>query len=455
LSKKAFEQRRETFQRSQWGAGRGERDMRHIIIGGSAAAISAIEAIRSIDLASRIDLFSDEGTPLFSRVLLPYYIAEELSKQLLNFRPLDFFDEYNVTPHLGIRVQKISTDSRTIQTEDGNDYEFDKLLLATGGKPIVPPIPGTDKEGVSTLKYLEDAERIYNFKGTKAVVVGAGTVGVEASISLKRRGLKVSLLEQLGQVLPNVFDEEASFIIREIIEDKGIEVITGEQAVQFNGDNHIRTVVTDKREIECDMVVLACGVSPAVELAQKAGIEIGSLGGLKVNGQMMTSFPDIYGAGDVAETYDISRDMDGINAIWPCAVEQGRIAGLNMVGRKTRYAGSIRMNSIGNFIGLPAVSMGIISDHGHEFQEIKRRAKDTYRKIVLRDGRIVGAILVGQTQKAGIYTTLLRKKVDVSNYVPLLMSDRVNFADLMPLIKENAGRFTEIQYRELMTNCLQ
>lgn len=429
--------------------------MRHIIIGGSAAAISAIEAIRSIDLTSRIDLFSDEATPLFSRVLLPYYIAEELSKQLLNFRPLDFFDENKVTPHLGIRVQKISTDSRTIQTEDGNDYEFDKLLLATGGKPIVPPIPGTDKEGVSTLKYLEDAERIYNFKGTKAVVVGAGTVGVEASISLKRRGLKVSLLEQLGQVLPNVFDEEASIIIRKIIEDKGIEVITGEQVVQFKGDSHIRTVVTDKREIECDMVVLACGVRPAIELGQKAGIGIGSSGGLRVDGQMMTSLPDIYGAGDVAETYDISRDMDGINAIWPCAVEQGRIAGLNMVGQKTRYAGSIRMNSIGNFIGLPAVSMGIISVHGHEFQEIKRKAKDTYRKIVLRDGRIVGAILVGQTQKAGLYTTLLRKKVDVSNHVPLLMSDRVNFADLMPLIKENEGKFTEIQYRELMTNCLQ
>jgi len=426
--------------------------MRHIIIGGSAAAISAIEAIRSIDRTSRIDLFSDETTPLFSRVLLPYYIAEELSKELLNFRPLDFFDENNVAPHLGTRVQEISTDSRTIQTEDGNDYEFDKLLLATGGKPIIPPIPGIDKESVSTLKYLEDAERIYNFKGTKGVVVGAGTVGVEASISLKRRGLKVSLLEQLGQVLPNVFDEEASLIIRKIIEDKGIEVITGEQAVQFNGDNHIRTVVTEKRKIECDMVVLACGVSPAIELAQKAGIEIGSFGGLRVNGQMMTSLPNIYGAGDVAETYDISRDRDSINAIWPCAVEQGRIAGLNMAGHEARYAGSIRMNSIGNFIGLPAVSMGIISADGHEFQEIKRRVKNTYRKIVLRDGRIVGAILVGQTQKAGVFTTLLRKRVDVSDYVPLLMSDRLNFADLLPLIKQNAEKFTEIQYRELTTN---
>lgn len=426
--------------------------MRHIIIGGSAAAISAIEAIRSIDQTSQIDLFSDEGTPLFSRVLLPYYIAEELSKQLLNFRPLDFFDANNVTPHLGVRVQEVSIDSKAIQTEDGNNYEFDKILMATGGKPIIPPIPGIDKKGASTLKYLKDAERIYDFKGTKAVVIGAGTIGVEASISLKRRGLQVSLMEQLGQVLPEVFDGEASLIIRKIIEDKGIEVMTGEEAIRFGGDSHIRSVVTERREIECDMVVLACGISPATELAQKAGIEIGLLGGIKVNRQMMTNAPDIYGAGDVAETHDISRGTDSINAIWPCAVEQGRIAGLNMAGQEARYAGSVRMNSIGNFIGLPAISMGIIRADGGELQEIKRRTKDTYRKLVFRDGRIVGAVLVGQTQKAGVFTTLLRKRVDVSDYVPLLMSDRLNFADLLPLIKQNAEKFTEIQYRELTTN---
>lgn len=426
-----------------------EKEMRHIIIGGSAAAISAVEAIRSVDQASQIDLFSDEETPLFSRVLLPYYIAEELSKRLLNFRPLDFFEKNKVTAHLGTRVLEVSTDSKTVGTEGGETYGFDRILMATGGKPIVPPIPGVDKHGISTLKHFSDAERIYKFPGRKAVVIGAGTIGIEAGISLRRKGLEVCLLEQLGQVLPAIFDEEASSIIRRSIEDKGIEVITGERAVEFTGDGHVRSVVTERREIACDMVVLACGIVPATELAQKAGIEIGVLGGIRVDHRMMTNLPDIYGAGDVAETYDLSRDEPRVNAIWPCAIEQGRIAGLNMAGQEATYPGSVRMNSIGNFIGLPAISMGIVHPDGGEFEEIRRRTKDTYRKLVLRDGHIVGAVLVGQTKKAGLLTTLLKKQVDVTGYVPLLMSDRLHFADLLPLVRENASKFAEVQYTEL------
>ena len=136
--------------------------MRYVVVGGSAAGISAIEAIRSIDRLSQIDLFSDEETPLFSRVLLPYYVAEELPKALLNFRSADFFEQNQVNSHLGVSVQEISTDSKTIQTDEGRQYPFDKLLIATGGNPIIPPIPGIDKEGISPLKTMEDAERIYH-----------------------------------------------------------------------------------------------------------------------------------------------------------------------------------------------------------------------------------------------------------------------------------------------------
>jgi len=431
--------------------------MRYVIIGGSAAAISAIEAIRSIDHDSPIDLFSDEATPLFSRVLLPYYIAEELSKPLLNFRSADFFEQTKVTPHLGVRVQQISIDSKTIQTKNWDSHPFDKLLLATGGNPIVPPIPGIDKEGISTLKTMADAERIYNLKGKKAVVIGAGSVGVESCISLKRRGMEVTLLEQLAHVLPTVFDEEAASIIRKRIEDLGIKTITGEKALQFTGNGRVRSVITDSREIECDMVVVAVGVRPAIDLAQKAGIEIGALGGIKVNGRMMTSGQDIYAGGDVTETYDITRDTNWINAIWPCAVEQGRMAGLNMAGREALYEGSFRRNSIGNFIGVPAISMGLTQaetcsscESGEAFQEIRRRTKDTYKKLILKNGRLVGAILVGQTQKAGLFFVLLKKRIDVSDYTSILMSRDLNFMNILPLIRRNADQFTETEYKEIM-----
>ena len=431
--------------------------MRYVIIGGSGGGISAVEAIRSVDQGSQIDLFSDEETPLFSRVLLPYYVAEELSKPLLNFRSSDFFEQNKINAHIGVRVEGISIDSKTVRTEAGDQFPFDKLLLATGGKAIVPPIPGIDKEGISPLKTMVDAERIYHLKGKMAVVIGAGSIGVETSISLRRRGMEVTLLEQLGHVLPTVFDEEAASIIKKRIEDLGITTVTGEKAIQFTGNGQVKSVVTDSREIKCDMVVLAVGVKPAIELAQKAGIEMGSLGGIKVDSQMMTNLPDIYAAGDVTETYDISRDSNWINAIWPCAVEQGRIAGLNMAGRKTSYEGSFRRNSIGNFIGVPAISMGVTHadtcsscEGGEESQEIRRRTKDTYKKLILKNSRIVGAILVGQTQKAGLFSILLKRKIDVADTISILMSKSLNFMDLLPLIRRNADRFTEAEYKEMM-----
>ncbi len=431
--------------------------MRYVIIGGSGGAISAVEAIRSVDQESQIELFSDEATPLFSRVLLPYYVAEELSKPLLNFRSADFFEQNKINAHIGVRVDEISVNDKTVLTEAGDSFPFDKLLLATGGKPIVPPIPGIDKEGISPLKTMADAERIYHLKGKNAVVIGAGSIGVETSISLKRRGMEVTLLEQLGHVLPTVFDEEAALIIKKRIEDLGITTVTGEKAIQFTGNGQVKSVVTDSREIKCDMVVLAVGVKPAIELAQKAGIEIGLLRGIKVDPQMMTNLPDIYAAGDVAETYDISRDSNWINAIWPCAVEQGRIAGLNMAGRKISYEGSFRRNSIGNFIGVPAISMGVTRadtcsscEGGEAVQEIRKRTKETYKKLILKNDRIVGAILVGQTQKAGLFGILLKRKINVADTLPVLMSKSLNFMDLLPLIRRNADQFKEAEYKEIM-----
>lgn len=431
--------------------------MRYVIVGGSAAAISAIEAIRSMDPASSIDVFSDEKTPLFSRVLLPYYIAEQLTKPLLNFRSADFFEKHGVTPHMGVRVREVSAGSKTIETDEGARHPFDRLLLATGGKPLIPPIPGIDKTGVSTLKTMEDAERIYRLQGKQALVIGGGTVGVEAAISLRRRGLRVSLLEKLGHILPTLFDEEAASLVQRRIEGLGIEVFTGERAVHLRGNGQVKGVVTDRRDIDCDMVVFAVGIQPAVELAQKAGIEIGSKGGIKVDSRMKTSVADIYAAGDVVETFDIARNAHSMNAIWPCACEQGRIAGLNMAGKKSLYGGSFRMNSIGNFIGIPAISMGVTHAEaceeyawGYDFQEIKKRTYDSYLKLILREGCIIGAMLVGRTQKAGLMTMLLKKKIDVSDSVPLLLGDNLNFIDLLPLLRMNADKFPEPEYKELM-----
>ncbi len=429
--------------------------MRYVIIGGSAAGVSAIEAIRSLDRTSQIELFTDEETPLYSRVLLTYYIANVISKEELQFRPLEFFKENNVTAHLGERVKTVSPDSKSIQTEDGKDHAFDKLLIATGSSPKMLDIPGVDKEGVCGLRNMEHAQKIINRseKTNTATILGGGLIGLRDGYALAARGLKVKMIVKSNRVLSQMLDEESSAIVQERLQEHGIEIKIGRDAVEIRGNRSVEGVVLDNGEkIDCQMVIIGKGVDPNVGLVSSTGIEVKE--GIIADEHMRTSVPDIYVAGDVAETYDISRGKMAINAIWPCAFEQGRIAGLNMAGQEAKYVGSFRMNSL-DIYGLPAVSMGITRPDGDGLQEVKKRTRAAYRKLVMEDGRIVGAILVGEIQKAGLLSTFLRKRVNVSDYIPFLMSDRFNVADLLPLMRQNAEKFTEIEYRELFASASQ
>ncbi len=429
--------------------------MRYAIIGGSAAGVSAIEAIRSLDVTSPIELFSDEETPLYSRVLLTYYIAGALSKEQLNFRPLEFFKENNVTPHLGERVQSVSPDSKSIRTEAGKDYPFDRLLIATGSSPKALDIPGVDKEGVYGLRNMEHAQKILS-RSDKARVVcilGGGLIGLRDGYALAARGLKVKMIVKSNRVLSQMLDEESSAMVQQRLQEHGIEIKTGRDAVEILGKGSVEGIVLDNGEkVNCQMVIIGKGVDPNVGLVSSTRVEVREA--IVADEHMRTNVPDIYVAGDVAETYDISRGSTAVNAIWPCAFEQGRIAGLNMAGQEAKYIGSFRMNSL-DIYGLPVISLGLTRADGGGFQEVQRKAKGTYRKLVLQDGRIVGAILVGQVQKAGFLSTLLRKEVDVSGHVPFLMSDRLNVADLLPLMRKNAEKFTEIEYRELFSGLSQ
>ncbi|MFB0508056.1 MAG: NAD(P)/FAD-dependent oxidoreductase [Thermodesulfobacteriota bacterium] len=429
--------------------------MRYIIIGGSAAGVSTIEAIRSLDRTSQIELFTDEETPLYSRVLLTYYIAGALPKEELHFRPLDFFKENGVTPHLGTRVKTVSPGSKSILTEDGKSYTYDKLLIATGSSPKMLDIPGVDKEGVYGLRKMEHAQKIleHSEKTNTVCILGGGLIGLRDGYALAARGLKVKMIVKSNRVLSQMLDEESSAMVQQRLQEHGIEIKTGRDAVEVLGKGSVAGVVLDNGdEMGCQMVIIGKGVDPNVGLVSSARIEVKE--GIVADEHMRTNVPDIYVAGDVAETYDISRDRTVINAIWPCAFEQGRIAGLNMAGQEAKYVGSFRMNSLDIF-GLPVISIGVTRPDMEGFQQVERRTKGTYRKLVLRDGRIVGAIFVGQVQKAGFLSTLLRKRVNVSDYVPYLMSDRFNVADLLPLMRQNAEEFTEIEYRELFNSLSQ
>jgi nitrite reductase (NADH) large subunit len=423
--------------------------MRYVIIGGSAAGISAVEAIRSVDQISPIELFSGEGTPFYSRVLLSYYIAGAITKEELHFRPLEFFSENKVTAHLGQRVERVLPDSKSIRMEDGREYPFDRLLIATGSSPKILDIPGKDKKGVVVMRHIDHAQEIVNRleQMKTACVLGGGLIGLRTGYALSVRGVKVKIIVKSSHVLSQMLDKESAEMIQGTMRQHGIDIRTGRDAVEIVGKESVEGVILDDGErINCQLIVVGKGVEPNVDFISSTQIKVKE--GIVADETMMTNLPDIYVAGDVAETFDLSTGKMGVNAIWPCAFEQGRVAGLNMAGKKVKYNGSFRMNSL-DFYGMPVISMGITRIDGNQFQQVQRKTEDTYRKLVLRDGCIVGAILVGQVQKAGILTTLLKKRVNVSDYVPFLMGNRINFADLLPLMKGNKERFTEVEYREL------
>ncbi len=423
--------------------------MRYIIIGGSAAGISAVEAIRSVDQTSPIELFSSEGTPFYSRVLLSYYIAGAITKEELHFRPLEFFSENRVKAHLGQRVEKVLPESKSIRMEDAREYPFDRLLIATGSSPKILDIPGKDKKGVVVMRNIDHAQEIVNRveEIKTACVLGGGLIGLRTGYALSVRGVKVKIIVKSSHVLSQMLDRESAEMIQGTMREHGIDIRTGRDAVEIVGKESVEGIILDDGErINCQLVIIGKGVQPNVDFLSSTQIKVNE--GIVADETMMTNVPDIYVAGDVAETYDLTTGRMSVNAIWPCAFEQGRVAGLNMAGEKAKYEGSFRMNSL-DFYGLPVISMGITRIDGNGFQQFQKKTENTYRKLVLKDGRIVGAILVGQVQKAGILATLLKKKVNVSNYVPFLLSDRLNFADLLPLMKQNAGKFKEVEYREL------
>ena len=354
-----------------------------------------------------------------------------------------------MTAHLGQRVERVLPESKSVRTEDGKEHPFDKLLIATGSSPKTLDIPGKDKKGVIVMRYIEHAQEIVNrLEEIKTVcVLGGGLIGLRTGYALSLRGVKVKIVVKSSQVLSQMLDKESAEMIQGVMREHGIDIRTGRDAIEIVGKESVEGVILDNGErINCQLVVIGKGVQPNVDFISSTPIKVNE--GIVADETMRTNLPDVYVAGDVAETYDLSTGKTGVNAIWPCAFEQGRVAGLNMAGKKAKYGGSFRMNSL-DFYGLPVISMGVTRPDGNGFQQVQKKTKNTYRKLVLKDGHIIGAILVGHVQKAGIFTTLLKKRINVSEDIPLLMSHKLNFADLLPLMKKNRERFTEIEYREL------
>jgi NAD(P)H-nitrite reductase large subunit len=431
--------------------------MRYVIVGASAAGISAIETIRRRDPKAEITVISDEKS-IYSRPLLAFYLAGQLGEEKLVYRPHDFYKSLKIELISG-RAKALDVEKCRVELEDGRKVEYDKLLLATGASPRFPKAEGIKRDGVFGLRRIEDAQGILERvpKARQAAVLGAGLVGLKAAAALKARGLDVTVLVGSRHVLSQMLDETSSQVFRELFEKNGVRIVTGVKPTAVIGDGKIEAVEVDKGErFPCELVVVGKGVDPNLELVE--GTSIQKDYGVLVDEHCRTNIENIYAAGDVAQAPDIVRGEPWINALWPCAVEQGRIAALNMVDEETVYKGSMRMNSI-QFFDVPVISAGLAvltpgplggrpGEHDETIED--RPATLVYRKVFLKDNTIVGFVLIGEIETAGLLRVLMEKKVDVSEIKDELLSSRLELGRLLPLVIEHKERFVEREFKELV-----
>jgi len=402
-------------------------DAPYLIIGNSTAAVACIEGIRSLDPEGPIALLSREERHTYSRPLISYLLGEEISEDRMYYRAMDFYKKNNVRAFLGCEATKIDAGKKTVHSSDGREFSYEKLLIATGGTPITPDIPGMESEGVFHLYSWKDAEEIRSCirtrKVKKAVVLGGGLIGIKATEALLALGVGVELVELAGHVLVAMLDESAAGIVHKALGEKGVRVHCNTTVSEIRSSYGAASGVTldSGVNLPCELVIPAIGVKPDTALAGKAGIETDR--GILVDEGMRTGVPDIFAAGDVTQGYDRVLGVSRPIAIFPGAFRQGRIAGVNMAGGGETSSGNMAMNSV-SVCGVPTISVGMIRpvEGCREIRRMDERA-GSYKKIILRDGRVVGAMFVKEVDRAGIYTGLIRSGVDVSEIQDDLATD--------------------------------
>ncbi|TET89314.1 MAG: NAD(P)/FAD-dependent oxidoreductase [Methanomassiliicoccales archaeon] len=403
--------------------GQGLRLMHVVVIGTGGAGVSAIQTIRELDKKCKITAISKEEHMPYSPCSLPYLIGGEIKKKNIFRVGSDFYERNKVKPLLGKPVSKIAPKEKAVLV-NGRKVKYDRLLVAAGSQPLRPPIPGIDLEGVFGLGNLADAEDILRWikKGTKeTVVLGAGFIGIECAIALQRLGLEVVVFEMLDSVLPKMLDKDMSLEVQRILEKEGIRFKLGKQVSEIVGNGKVKGVVSGKRRTSCDMVVLGIGVRPNTEFLKGSGIKTNF--GILVDDHLRTSVKDIYAAGDIVEAEDKVRGSRMVNAIWPNAVDQGKIAGHNIAGVERQYEGLQSINIL-DVYGTPVLSIGMASFElkGPEVEKVKTNR--SVKKMLIKDGRIAGVQMIGAIRNSGHLLSLVKKGIDVEEIRHHLLDDR-------------------------------
>ncbi len=387
--------------------------MQIVIIGNSAAGLSALEAFRKEDKTSLVTIVTAEGERPYSRVLLPYYLRGKVSFDNLFIRDKGYYDRLKATCITG-KVVKLLADEKAVLLEGGTRLSYDKLLIATGSSPVKPPIPGLSGEGVHHLWTLEDATKLALLfqKGQSAVVLGSGFVSLQGAWAALSKGVAVSVVELMDRIMPRALDEQAAAVLTNRMIDLGVDLRVAAVTRKIEREGQFVLYFKDGKSLTADFIIVGTGVRPNIEFASGTGMRIDA--GIVVNKHMETNLPGIYAAGDVAQVPSFLGGEPVVHALWPTAIETGSIAGNSMAVGKSDYSGSLNMN-VTQMFNITVASMGeFIEAEGDEIWLDDSLPEDQYLKIVLRDRVPVGATCAGDSDlisTLGMLRPLIRQKV--------------------------------------------
>jgi NAD(P)H-nitrite reductase large subunit len=410
---------------------------KYVIVGASAAGIGAVEAIREVDPVGTVTVISDEQCPQYSRPMISDLVSGKANFDKMMCREGEFWQRKDVQALTGRTALSLNLEKKWVALDKGDHVNFEKLLIATGGKPFIPKIEGSEKEGVFTFTTLSDAESLATKVelAKNAVVVGGGLIGISVTEALVKRGVKVTMVELKNNILSLILDPTASEMVENVISNAGVTIATGQTVQRILGkpenDNVVGSaVLTGGEQVQCDLLIIAIGVIPRTELV--SGTDVKTHRGIIVDKFMRTNVSNVYASGDVAEAYDFVLGENRLLPLWPLAQQEGKVAGYNMAGKKVEYPGGTAMSAL-KYFSIPIISIGVANPPKDDTYEILIKhepEQNLYKKIVLKENVIVGLTLVNDIERAGVLFHLMKNGVNVKRLKQEILSEDFCLATL-------------------------
>ncbi|MCE2680925.1 MAG: FAD-dependent oxidoreductase [Burkholderiales bacterium] len=399
--------------------------MKHLILGNGPAGVIAAESIRKMRPHDEIIMVGSEPEPPYSRMAIPYLLVGNIQEQGTYLRKsVDHFERLNIHQRAG-KATALDVKAKTVTLESGDVLAYDKLLIATGARPIRPPIAGMDLPGVHPCWTLADARKIIELAkpGARVLQMGAGFIGCIIMEALAMRGVKLTVVEMGNRMVPRMMTEGAGTMIKAWVQKKGVTVFTDTrvEAIGSGADAPLQAKLGNGQTLDCDLIISATGVKPNLDFIAGSGIEVDA--GILVDDNMATNIADVYAAGDVTQARDFSTGEKVVNMIQPAAADDARTAAMAMIGKTAPGRGTFAMNVL-DTLGLIAASFGQWwgAEDGQSV-ELKDEQRFKYLRLEFKGDVLIGATSLGLTDHVGVLRGLIQGQVKLGEWKDILLSD--------------------------------